>query len=77
MTYLTSETIQPMEITSRKLESRREKLQTFLQAMQAGQFSKPEARSPRCLHFSSAASCPEGGYKKTLIDLSGLPLGCD
>ena len=38
VTYLTSETIQPMEITSRKLESRREKLQTFLQAMQAGQF---------------------------------------
>ncbi|AKC78210.1 DNA helicase UvrD [Xanthomonas arboricola] len=64
VTYLTSETIQPMEITSRKLESRREKLQTFLQAMQAGQFpSKPEARScPRCPHFFLCGELPGGGW---------------
>lgn len=64
VTYLTSETIQPMEITSRKLESRREKLQTFLQAMQAGQFpSKPEARScPRCPHFFLCGELPGGRW---------------
>ncbi|WP_221771766.1 3'-5' exonuclease [Pseudomonas aeruginosa] len=64
VTYLTSETIQPMEITSRKLESRREKLQAFLQAMQAGQFpSKPEARScPRCPHFFLCGELPGGGW---------------
>ena len=64
VTYLTSETIQPMEITSRKLESRREKLQAFLQAMQAGQFpSKPEARScPRCPHFFLCGELPGGRW---------------
>ncbi|KGC10177.1 hypothetical protein DM48_6806 [Burkholderia gladioli] len=64
VTYLTSETIQPMEITSRKLESRREKLQTFLQAMQAGQFpAKLEARScPRCPHFFLCGELPGGGW---------------
>jgi hypothetical protein len=63
VTYLTSETIQPMEITPRKLESRREKLQSFLQAMQAGQFpAKPEARScPRC-PTSSLRDMPGGGW---------------
>lgn len=60
VTYLTSETIQLMEISSRKLESRREKLQTFLQAMQAGQFpAKPEARScPRCPSFFLCGDLP-------------------
>lgn len=64
VTYLTSETIHPMEITSRKLESRREKLQTFLQAMQAGQFpAKPEPRScPRCPHFFLCGELPGGGW---------------
>jgi len=64
VTYLTSETIQPMEITSRKLESRREKLQSFLQAMQAGQFpAKPEARScPRCPSFFLCGDLPGGGW---------------
>lgn len=62
VTYLTSETIQPMEISSRKLESRREKLQAFLQAMQAGQFPvKPEARScPRCPSFFLCGDLPGG-----------------
>lgn len=62
VTYLTSETIQPMEITSRKLEFRREKLQSFLQAMQAGQFpAKPEARScPRCPSFFLCGDLPGG-----------------
>ncbi|MCU7376639.1 ATP-dependent DNA helicase [Paucibacter sp. O1-1] len=64
VTYLTSETIQPMEITSRKLESRREKLQSFLQAMQAGQFpAKPEARScPRCPSFFLCGDLPGGAW---------------
>jgi hypothetical protein len=66
VTYLTSETIQPMEITPRKLESRREKLQSFLQAMQAGQFpAKPEARSCPRPDFFSAVTCPQAvGCKK-------------
>lgn len=64
VTYLTSETIQPMEISSRKLESRREKLQAFLQAMQAGQFpAKPEARScPRCPSFFICGDLPGGAW---------------
>jgi superfamily I DNA/RNA helicase/Zn-dependent peptidase ImmA (M78 family) len=64
VTYLTSETIQPMEISSRKLESRREKLQAFLQAMQAGQFpAKPEARScPRCPSFFLCGDLPGGAW---------------
>lgn len=64
VTYLTSEAIQPMEITPRKLESRREKLQSFLQAMQVGQFpAKPEARScPRCPNFFLCGDLPGGGW---------------
>lgn len=64
VTYLTSETIQPMEISSRKLDSRREKLQAFLQAMQAGQFpAKPEARScPRCPSFFLCGELPGGAW---------------
>lgn len=64
VTYLTSETIQPVEISSRKLESRREKLQSFLQAMQAGQFpAKPEARScPRCPSFFLCGDLPGGTW---------------
>lgn len=64
VTYLTSETIQPMEITSRKLEARREKLQSFLQAMQSGQFpAKPEARScPRCPSFFLCGDLPGGAW---------------
>ena len=64
VTYLTSETIQPMEISSRKLESRREKVQAFLQAMQAGHFpAKPEARScPRCPSFFLCGDLPGGAW---------------
>lgn len=62
VTYLTSETIQPMDISSRKLESRREKLRSFLQAMKAGQFpAKPEARScPSCPSFFLCGDLPGG-----------------
>ncbi|MBE2262130.1 MAG: UvrD-helicase domain-containing protein [Comamonadaceae bacterium] len=64
VTYLTSETIEPMEISSRKLETRREKLRSFLQAMQAGQFpAKPEARScPRCPNFFLCGDLPGGAW---------------
>ncbi|MEZ5635551.1 MAG: hypothetical protein R3E92_00255 [Burkholderiaceae bacterium] len=42
---------------------RREKLQTFLQAMQAGQFpAKPEARSPRCPSFFLCGDLPGGAW---------------
>ncbi|ASK98194.1 UvrD-helicase domain-containing protein [Xanthomonas campestris pv. merremiae] len=64
VTYLTSETIQPMEISLRKLESRREKLQAFLQAMQAGQFPpKPESRTcPSCPSFFLCGDLPGGAW---------------
>lgn len=64
VTYLTDETIQPMEITPRKLESRREKLQSFLHAIQAGQFpAKPEARTcPRCPSFFLCGDLPGAGW---------------
>jgi len=64
VTYLTSETVQPMEISSRKLDSRREKLQTLLQAMRAGQFpAKPETRScPRCPSFFLCGDLPGGAW---------------
>ncbi len=64
VTYLASETIQPLEISSRKLEARREKLQAFLQAMQAGRFpAKPEARScPRCPSFFLCGDLPGGAW---------------
>lgn len=64
VTYLTGETIERMEITQRKLESRREKLQSFLHAIQAGQFpAKPEARScPRCPSFFLCGDLPGGGW---------------
>lgn len=69
VTYLTSETIQPMEISLRKLESRREKLQSFLQAMQAGQFPpKPEARScPRCPSFFFCGDLPGGAWMQEIL----------
>jgi len=66
VTYLTSETIQPMEISSRKLESRRKKLQSFLQEMRAGQFpAKPEARScPSCPSFYLCGDLPGGAWEQ-------------
>lgn len=67
--YLTSETIQPMEISARKLESRREKLQAFLRAMQVGQFpARPEARTcPRCPSFFLCGDLPEGAWLQEKI----------
>lgn len=66
VTCLTSEAIQPMGISPRKLESRREKLQAFLRAMQAGQFpAKPEARScPRCPSFFLCGDLPGGAWEQ-------------
>lgn len=64
VTYLTSESILPMQISSRKLESRYEKLQSFLRAIRAGQFpAKPVARScPRCPHFFLCGDLPGGSW---------------
>lgn len=60
--YLTSETIEPMVISSRKLETRREKVQAILQTIRSGQFpAKPEPRTcPRCPSFFICGDLPGG-----------------
>lgn len=62
VTYLFSETIESLVISPRKVETRREKVQTFLQTIQSGQFPiKPEARTcPRCPSFFLCGDLPGG-----------------
>lgn len=62
VTYLTSETTQPMEITERKLKARREKVQEFIRRVRAGDFPvKEEARTcPRCPSFFICGELPAG-----------------
>ena len=69
MSYLTSETTEPMSITPRKLETRRQKLQDIVQGVLAGKFiPKAEARAcPRCPSFFVCGDLPSGAIniKKT------------
>ena len=62
VTYLTSETTQPMEITERKLKTRSEKVQDFVRRVRAGDFPvKEEARTcPRCPSFFICGDLPAG-----------------
>jgi DNA helicase-2/ATP-dependent DNA helicase PcrA len=62
VTYLTSETTQPMEITDRKLKTRSEKVQDFVKRVYAGDFpAKEEARTcPRCPSFFICGGLPAG-----------------
>lgn len=62
VTYLTSETTEPVAISDRKLETRRQKLQDFVRDVHAGEFPpKPDARScPRCPSFFVCGDLPKG-----------------
>lgn len=62
VTYLTSETTEPMTLSARKLETRRGKLQNIVQGVRRGEFAaKAEARScPRCPHFFVCGGLPAG-----------------
>lgn len=62
VTYLTSETTEPMTLTARKLETRRNKLQDIVRGARLGEFeAKAEARScPRCPHFFVCGELPAG-----------------
>ena len=75
VTYLTSETTQPMEITERKLKTRSEKVQEIVRRVHTGDFPmKEEARTcPRCPSFFICGDLPVGAItiKKSLNELSG------
>ncbi|MHB1214222.1 MAG: UvrD-helicase domain-containing protein [Thiobacillus sp.] len=62
VTYLTSETTEPMSISARKLETRRQKVQNIVQSIRTGDFApKAEARScPRCPSFFICSELPSG-----------------
>ena len=62
VTYLTSETTQPMKITERKLKTRSERIQEFVRRVRAGDFPvKEEARTcPRCPNFFVCGDLPAG-----------------
>ncbi|MDP3863621.1 MAG: PD-(D/E)XK nuclease family protein, partial [Rhodoferax sp.] len=62
VTYLTSETTQPLEITERKLKTRSEKVQEIVRRVRAGEFPvKEEARAcPRCPSFFICGDLPAG-----------------
>jgi len=62
VTYLTSETTEPMSISAKKLETRRQKVQSIMQSVRSGDFPlKAEARAcPRCPNFFICGELPEG-----------------
>jgi superfamily I DNA/RNA helicase/Zn-dependent peptidase ImmA (M78 family) len=72
VTYLTSETTEPMSISARKLETRRKKIQDIVRSVRAGKFApKAEARAcPRCPSFFICGDLPPGAL--TVKNL-GLP----
>ena len=62
VTYLTSETTEPMSISAKKLETRRQKIQNIVQSIRSGDFPlKAEARAcPRCPSFFICGELPDG-----------------
>lgn len=62
VTYLTSETTEPMSISAKKLEARRQKVQHIVQSVRLGDFPpKAEARAcPRCPSFFICGDLPGG-----------------
>lgn len=80
VTFLTSETTEPMAISARKLETRRQKLQKIVQSVRLGDFPlKEEARvCPRCPSFFICGDLPSGTYtEKNRSHLSGSETHCD
>lgn len=62
VTYLTSETTEPMSISAKKLDARRQKVQNIIQRVCSGDFPpKMEARAcPRCPSFFICGDLPSG-----------------
>lgn len=62
VTYLTSETTEPLSISARKVETRRQKAQDIVSRVSSGDFPlKSEARScPRCPSFFICGELPSG-----------------
>lgn len=62
VTYLTSEQTEPLSITPRKLETRRQKVQDIVESVRKGDFPpRAEARTcPRCPHFFICGDLPDG-----------------
>lgn len=62
VTYLTSETTEPMSISAKKLETRRQRIQGIMQSVRSGDFPlKTEARAcPRCPNFFICGELPDG-----------------
>lgn len=62
VTYLTTETTQPMVITERKLKTRSDKVREIVTRVRAGDFpAKEEARAcPRCPNFFICGEIPDG-----------------
>jgi len=62
VTYLTSETTEPVSITARKLAARRQKAQDMVRSVRSGDFPpKTEARTcPRCPNFFICGDLPGG-----------------
>lgn len=62
VTFLTSETTVPMSISAKKLETRRQKVQSIVQSVHSGDFPpKAEPRAcPRCPSFFICGDLPDG-----------------
>lgn len=62
VTFLTSETTVPMSISAKKLETRRQKVQSIVQSVRSGDFPpKAEPRAcPRCPSFFICGDLPDG-----------------
>lgn len=62
VSYLTSKTTEPMSISAKKLETRRQKVQNIMQSLRSGDFPlKEEARvCPRCPSFFICGDLPDG-----------------
>lgn len=62
VSYLTSKTTEPMSISAKKLETRRQKVQNIMQSLRSGDFPlKEEARAcPRCPSFFICGDLPDG-----------------
>ena len=70
VTYLTSETTEPMSISAKKLETRRQKVQDIVRSVRSGDFPpKIEARTcPRCPSFFICGDLPDGPVTLKKVD---------
>jgi len=71
VTYLTSETTEPMSISAKKLETRRQKVQNIVHSVRSGDFPPNiEARTcPRCPSFFICGDLPDGPITLRRADL--------